>query len=219
MASTPKKAPHFTPKGIWEALVSLPSIGMKDAAMFVMCYPLLSLVGAATTTWVVVLSNLLTVGSHLVDVMKEWSISRKFKVQTQRGRDRIEGLVVQVLLALRTSIVVLLLVGLKLTGMALFVSVSSVFKALFQKDNSTVGRMIRGVLNGMSKVLVGREVFDGNALGGLFGDGPRKPTVEDSSKSRTTSLKDKATMGSRCEVIDEGAHFARSSRGCLLHHA
>ena len=205
------------PKGIMEALMAIPTLGLKDAAMFLMCYPLISLFSVATSTWLVLLSNGITVVSHIVDVVKEWSISRKFKVQTQRGRERVEGLVVQVLLALRTFVVVLVLMVFKFTGMALFISVSSVFKALFQKDDSTVGRGIRSVLNGVSTALVGRAVFDGNALGGMFGDQTRKPSVQDSSKDRTSSLKKQdGSAGARCEVVDEGAHFNRTARGCLL---
>jgi hypothetical protein len=206
------------PRGILEALMALPSLSMKEAAMFLMCYPLISLLSAATSTWLVLLSNGITVISHIVDVAKEWSIARKFKVQTQRGRERVEGLVVQVLLALRTFVIVLLLIVFKFTGMALYISISSVFKALFQKDDSTVGRGIRSVLNVVSTALVGRDVFDGNALGGMFADNTRKkPSVVDSSKDRTSSLKkQEGSAGTRCEVVDEGAHFNRTARGCLL---
>lgn len=196
-----------------EQLLAVPKLPRWLVAPLLLMLPLMQpIVAVLQQSRHALLVHMISVATSALDFM--WEIGRRWaggslstKASVPRAtREKTETLLKYLVDAMRLAALCVLLLSLGLSFLVALVTLYTIFSVVWGREHShvaTVLRLLRGVVLQQPATTTRADTAEAATAA--------------SYASRTTSLK--GGSHPRCIVTDEGPHFKRAARGCLLRDA
>lgn len=187
-----------------KALPSLPrSLFFYLLILFPILHPVVAFFELTRTIALVHIAALATSAAEFsVEFLRLWP---RRKAASRGARERVESLWKYVVDSLRWFVVAALCVVLGFSFVAACVTIYALFLLLWGRSDARLTSLLRTMLKAVG--------FKGISTPSE-GEVPEADSRRAAKTPRTTSLKSGST--GRCVVLDEGPHFQKHARGCLL---
>lgn len=194
-----------------DQLLQLPHVPKSVLLWLPFLYFFFPLVAAFESARMCLTLTVTTFLSSVLEFVVEWSNRRRDQVKLDAAsravRERFDALWRYVIDSARWMFLAAVVIWLGLTFFTAFLTLYVIYLVAVQRHHSFLTSLLKKV---MRRLLGLKDPLESGGFDASTGRKvPPSPAVD-----RTTSLK--GGSHSRCKVIEEGPHFNRRSRGCLL---